>query len=76
MPTWDESKYEILFRDRPPTQPSAPTREECELLGRQLGFSPGAITAQWDDGRSAILHQKSAASRRLRDYLVRRGWLA
>jgi hypothetical protein len=75
MAVWTEPMYEAIFREHPPTQPTAPTRAECEALGRALGLSHGAVAAQWNDARSVVLDQKSAASNRLRDYLVRRGYL-
>ena len=71
----DEAEYEAIFRDHPPTQPTPPARSECESLAAQFGRSPEAISAQWDDGRSLVLGQKTAASARLADYLARRGWL-
>lgn len=75
MQRWTEREYDVLFAGHPPTQPSRPTAGECDVLGRELGRSPGAIAAQWNDGRSLVLGQVGAASRALRDYLVRRGWL-
>ncbi len=75
MHPWTDAEYEALFRDHPPTQPTAPTSAECAELGRTLGRSKGAIQAQWNDGRSLVLGNATAASRPLRDYMVRRGWL-
>ena len=72
---WTEAEYEAIFRDHPPTQPTPPARSECESLAAQFGRSPEAISAHWDDGRSLVLGQKTAASARLADYLARRGWL-
>jgi len=75
MRSWEIREYELLFRDRPPTQPTAPTTEECDALGARLGRSRGAVKAQWDDARSVVLCHKSAASAALRDYVRSRGWV-
>ena len=72
---WEIRDYELLFRDRRPTQPTAPTVEECEALGARLDRSRGAVKAQWDDARELVLGSKSAASEALRDYVRSRGWL-
>jgi hypothetical protein len=73
MRRWDDSQYEVLFRDNPPTEPLAPTTDECAALGRSLGRTPKAIRSQWDDGRSLVLGQVNDAASGLRDYLMRRG---
>lgn len=75
MRGWNEGEYEAIFRDNPPTEPYAPTVNECAALGRSLGRTSKAIHSQWDDGRSLILGHKNDAARGLRDYLARRGWL-
>jgi hypothetical protein len=75
MRRWDESQYEALFRNNPPTQPRAPTGDECAALARSLGRTSEAIRSQWDDGRSVVLGQVNDAASGLRDYLVQRGWL-
>jgi hypothetical protein len=75
MRRWSEPEYEGIFRAHPPTQPHAPSQAECEQLGEDLDRSWKAIYSQWDDGRSLVLGQTTAASSGLRDYLVRRGWL-
>jgi hypothetical protein len=72
---WTEAEYEELFREHPPTEAACPTRDESVAMGAGLRRSPGAIKAQWNDGRSLVLGHVSAASVGLRDYLVRRGWL-
>ena len=71
MRRWDERQYEALFRDNP-TEPRAPTADECAALGRSLGRTPKAIRSQWD-GRSLVLGHVNDAASGLRDYLVRRG---
>jgi hypothetical protein len=75
MAGWEIRGYDVLFADHPPTQSVAPTGAECDALGLQLGRSRGAVKAQWDDARSAVLGSKSEASQPLRDYLRGRGWL-
>jgi hypothetical protein len=75
MERWSDDDYEAIFLGGPPTGAEAPSAPDCERLSLALGRSPAAILAQWDDGRSLVLGQRSAASAPLRDYLVRRGWL-
>jgi hypothetical protein len=75
MGPWTRREYDRLFRDYPPTEAHAPTRVEAEGIGHELGRTTGAIVAQWDDARSLILGNKSAASLQLRDYLRDMGWL-
>jgi hypothetical protein len=75
MAGWENREYDVLFANHPPTEPTAPTADECDALGAQLDRSRGAILAQWDDARSLILGQKSAASEQLGDYVRARGWL-
>lgn len=72
---WTDTDYDRLFRDHPPTEPIAPKGGEAAHLAIDLGRTTGAISAQWNDARSAVLGQKSAASQGLRAYLRRRGWL-
>jgi hypothetical protein len=76
MASWNESHFDRLFAAHPPTLPTAPSRAQAAALGRQMGFSEGAVLAHWNDARSVILGQKNASSQGLRAYLVRRGWLA
>jgi hypothetical protein len=70
MRRWDERQYDVLFGDHPPTEPQAPTADECAVLGRSLGRSSEAIRSQWDDGRSLVLGHATDASSGLRDYLL------
>jgi hypothetical protein len=70
-----EPDYDRLFRSHPPTEPAAPRGDDLQRIARDLGRSTGAISAQWDDARSAILGGRSAASEGLVSYLARRGWL-
>jgi hypothetical protein len=74
MRGWTTDEYDVLFEHHPPTQPTAPTREECEALGRRLGRSRLAIYAQWSDARSHVLRHANASSRQLRRYIDARGW--
>lgn len=75
MTNWIEPDYERLFRDHPPTEPAAPRGDELLRIARDLGRSTGAISAQWDDARTAVLGGHSAASQGLLAYLRRRRWL-
>jgi hypothetical protein len=75
MTAWRRSEYDRLFREHPPTEPTAPNRAEAESIGNELGRTWGGIKSQWDDGRSLILGTKTDASLALRDYLRGRGWL-
>jgi hypothetical protein len=72
--TWTEAEYEELFGKHPPTASRYPTWDECVAMGAHLRRTPGAIKAQWGDGRSLVLGQVSAASAGLRDYLMQHGW--
>lgn len=74
MRRWTEAEYEELFGKHPPTASRCPTTDECIAMGASLRRTPGAIKAQWDDGRSMVLGQVSAASTGLRDYLMRHTW--
>ena len=72
---WTTTDYERLFRDHPPTEPQAPRGEDLESLATTLRRSTGAVRAQWDDARSAVLNSQTAASTQLIGYLRWRGWL-
>lgn len=72
---WTTTDYERLFRDHPPTEPHAPRGEDLDALATTLQRSTGAVRAQWDDARSAVLNSQTAASTQLIGYLRRRGWL-
>ena len=72
---WTTSEYERLFRDYPPTEPHAPAGDDLERLADSFERSPKAVFAQWDDARSAVLDNQTAASAQLLGYLRRRGWL-
>jgi hypothetical protein len=75
LTTWTTSDYDRLFRDLPPTEPNAPHGDDLAAIANDLHRSTGAIAAQWDDARSAVLGSKTAASAQLLGYLGRRGWL-
>jgi hypothetical protein len=69
-------EYEILFRDHPPTSAAAPDLGACRAIARVVRRSPGAVLAQWQDGRSAVLGQPSSASSEfLVQFLRAQGWL-
>ena len=72
---WTTGEYERLFRDCPPTERHAPSREVLDELAAASGRSAKAVLAQWDDARSAVLKSQTAASSQLLGYLRRRGWL-
>jgi hypothetical protein len=76
MRRWTTNEYDVLFADHPPTEPRAPTRDECEGLARRLDRTRMAIYAQWSDARSHILGHVNASSRQLREYIDARGWTA
>ena len=63
--TWTLSDYDRLFKDHPPTEPTAPHGEDLAAIASDLHGSIGAIAVQWDDARSAVLGNKTAASGRL-----------
>lgn len=71
---WTTSDYDRLFRDHPPTEPTAPHGDELAAIASDLHGSTGAIAAQWNDTRSAMLISKTAASGQLLGYL-RASWL-
>jgi hypothetical protein len=66
---WSTGEYDILFADHPPTRPTAPTVVDARLIARRLGRSTGAVRSQWDDARSLLLGNRTAASRELRSYV-------
>ena len=59
----------------PPTEPHAPAGDDLERLADAFERSPKAVHALWDDARSAVLNNQTAASMQLLGYLRRRGWL-
>jgi hypothetical protein len=75
MAGWTSSEYDGLFRDHPPTEPSAPHGPDLTSIGQEMARATGAVAAQWGDARSAVLGNKTAASEQLLDYLKRRGWI-
>jgi hypothetical protein len=75
MSAWSMEEFERLFRDHPPTEPSAPRGSALADLARELRRSTGSVAAQWADARSAVLHTQTAASRQLIGYLIDREWL-
>ena len=36
MAGWEHADYEVLFRNHPPDEPTAPTREQADALGMRL----------------------------------------
>jgi hypothetical protein len=74
--SWREPDFDILFADHPPTRARAPKPNEARVIARALRRTTGAVRSQWDDARSAVLNNQTAASRSLLDYLAGRGWLA
>ncbi len=73
---WRDDEYDSLFAVHPPTRAKAPTLIESRSIARHLGRSTGSVRSQWDDARSVVCGNKSAASRALRDYLMRGGFAA
>ena len=73
---WRDDEYDMLFATHPPDRAKAPTMIESRVIARRLGRSTGAVRSQWDDARSVVCGNKSAASQALRDYLARRDYLA
>ena len=72
---WTLGEYEELFRNHPPTQPTGPNGVALAKVAKAIGRTPGAVSAQWGDARSAVLGSATAASTQLIGYLRRQGWL-
>jgi hypothetical protein len=72
---WRDDEYDVLFAAHPPDRAKAPTMIESRLIARRLERSTGSVRSQWDDARSVVCGNKSAASHALRDYLVRYGFI-
>jgi hypothetical protein len=66
---WSTAEYDVLFADHPPTHSTAPTVIEARRIANRLRRSSGAVRSQWDDARSLILGNRTAASRELRTYV-------
>ncbi|MEO8230321.1 MAG: hypothetical protein ABI628_11255 [Chloroflexota bacterium] len=73
---WRDDEYDVLFQAYPPDRAKAPTMIESRSIARRLGRSTGSVRSQWDDARSVVCGNKSAASRALRDYLARGGFVS
>jgi len=69
---WSAGDYEILFADHPPTLPTAPTIPEARRIADRLRRSTGAVRSQWDDARSLVLGNRTAASDELRSFVAER----
>jgi hypothetical protein len=69
---WSSAEYDVLFTDHPPTLPTAPTIIEARRIANRLRRSTGAVRSQWDDARSLVLGNPTAASRVLRSYVEAR----
>ena len=69
---WSSADYDILFADHPPTAAKAPTIIEARRLAHRLRRSTGGIRSQWDDARSLVLGNRTAASRELQSYVAAR----
>jgi hypothetical protein len=69
---WSAGEYDTLFANHPPTRPVAPTIHEARRIADRLRRSTGAVRSQWDDARSLILGNETAASVELRSYVERR----
>jgi hypothetical protein len=72
---WRDDDYDVLFHTHPPDRAKAPTMIESRVIARRLGRSTGSVRSQWDDARSVVCGNKSAASQALRDYLARGGFV-
>jgi len=71
---WSTRDYEILFANHPPTHSRAPTLVEARRIADRLRRSTGAVRTQWDDARSLVLGNPTAASFELRTFVAER-WL-
>ena len=69
---WSAGEYDTLFANHPPTRPVAPTIAEARRIADRLRRSTGAVRSQWDDARSLVLGNPTAASVELRSYVERR----
>ena len=69
---WSMRDYEILFANHPPTHPRAPTIIEARRIADRLRRSTGAVRTQWDDARSLVLGNPTAASVELRSFVAER----
>jgi hypothetical protein len=72
---WSTGDYEVLFANHPPTQARAPTIVEARRIADRLRRSTGAVRTQWDDARSLVLGNPTAASFDLRCFIAER-WSA
>ena len=75
MRRWNEAEYDVLFREHPPTSRHAPDLAACRAIARTIRRTPDAVIAQWNDARSAVLDNSTAASQGLLDYLRAHRWL-
>jgi hypothetical protein len=75
MRRWNEAEYDVLFRHHPPTSPHPPDLGASRAIGRTIDRTPAAVIAQWNDARSAVLRNATAASQGLLDYLRAHRWL-
>lgn len=75
MRRWNEAEYDVLFREHPPVKAQAPDLAACRAIARTIRRTPDAVTAQWNDARSAVLGTSTAASGPLFVYLRAHGWL-
>jgi hypothetical protein len=75
MRRWNEAEYDVLFRDHPLTSHHAPDLATCRAIARTIRRPPDALVAQWNDARSAVLDNSTAASQGLLDYLRAHRWL-
>jgi hypothetical protein len=69
---WSAHDYELLFANHPPTHPRAPTMVEARRIGDRLRRSTGAVRTQWDDARSLVLGNPTAASVELQSFVAER----
>jgi len=75
MRRWNEAEYDVLFRDHPPTRPNAPDLATSRAIARTIRRTPDAVSAQWNDARSAVLDDSTAASPGLLGYLRAHRWI-